>query len=88
MVRVWASDVPNIGCITSSSCKKLSIRGETAMFSIAFHHMEFSHSYFGVNIFNCDSFSTTQSKLSVVWGESKEGTCVWRSDLVAIVIPF
>ena len=85
--RVWASDIPNIGNATSSSCNKPAIWGETAVFGFFISHMEFSHNCFGIRVLNCDNIPIAQSKLGMVWGESNVGTIVGRGDLVTISIP-
>ena len=86
-VRVWGGNIPNIGNLSNSSCHKLAIRRETAVFSCITGHMEFSYSCSGIRLLNCDSFIITQNKLSMVWGESNVGTIVYRGDLVTIDIP-
>ena len=86
-VKVFASDVPNIGSITSCCCNKPTIRGETTTFGIIIGDKEFNHNVSRIGFPDYDNFSITQSKLGIVWGESNVGTIVYRKDLVTFGIP-
>ena len=71
--RFWDGDIPDIGGRFCNGSHKLSIRGETAIAGFLISCMELSYNFSSSGILNCDNPSTTEGKLSMVWGERKGG---------------